>query len=93
VVDGVVVHQSGQVDEFDHGCEPQSVLGLFAFDLARQQEQRRPEEFAAHEVEVLIHFFDVGEVRHDDAFDLVADAVEPSPDGCLDRRQLGRDAT
>ena len=92
MIDGVVVHEGREMDEFDDGCQRQRVGMVSIGHAARQEQQRRTEELAPHEEQVLVDFLDVIEVRDDDATNLVADAFEWAAYRLLNGRKLGRNA-
>ena len=88
MVHGVVVDEGRQVDELDDGSQRERVLSLAAPHRVGQQKERRAEELALHEQEVLVHVLDHLEVRHDDPPDLSCHPVQHVAHGCLDGGEL-----
>jgi len=89
VVDRVVVHQRGQVDQLDRGGQRHRAGVPPAGRLVAEQQDRGPEELALGAQQVGADLGDAREVGGDDAVQLVGHARQLGLDGALDVAQRG----
>src|SRR5260221_4046180 len=90
VVNGVVVHERGEMHELEDGGERDDALVRRFGGLTCKERQRGTEHLAAHLEEVTAHLLDHREIGRDDPPHLVHDVVETFAHGRLDVAQRDR---
>ena len=66
MVYGIIVHERREMDQLESGCERYSLVFRLFLHLARQEQQRRTKQLAAHREEVRAHLPDERQIACND---------------------------
>jgi len=90
MIDRIIVHECREVDQLESGRECDRLLFRSSFHFARQQQQRRPEQLAAHRKQVRADLAYEGELARDDRSHRARHIIELVADGELNRLERRR---